>query len=134
MSFKNRTSSAVLFGAILSACGQGSAECDQTVDSDGDGVDDCAEVAEGLDPESRDTDGDGFSDGEELDCGSDPLNEGQQCLACGWNRADPGDLVATGNEVGDIIANISFIDQCEEEVSLWDFAEEYHILWMTASW
>ena len=39
-----------------------------------------------------------------------------------------------GLNEGDVIANLAFIDQCEEEVSLWDFAGEYHILWMTAAW
>ena len=90
----------------------GGQDCVAGVDSDGDGVEDCIE----------------------LDCGSDSLDSEEQCFACGWTRNDPGDLESTGSSEGDVIANLRFIDQCGEEVSLWDFAGEYHILWMTASW
>ena len=121
-----------LVAAALWGCGAG--ECDDSQDGDGDGVGDCTELAAGLDPGLTDSDGDGYSDGDELDCGSDPLDDGEGCYDCGWTRADPGDLEATGNAVGDVIENLEFIDQCGEDVALWDFAEEYHILWMTASW
>jgi hypothetical protein len=121
---------------LLGACTQtsDSGDCDVSSDADGDGIDDCAELAAGLDPDLTDSDGDGDSDSDELDCGSDPLDEGDTCYACGWERRDPGNLESTGNAEGDVIANLQFIDQCEEEVALWEFAEEYHILWMTASW
>ncbi len=112
--------------------GGGSADC--TVDTDGDGVDDCAEADLGTDPDNEDSDGDGILDGAEIDCGSDPLDAAEQCSACGWPRNDPGNLVSTGTEEGDVIANLSFIDQCQEPVNLWDFAGEYHILYMTAAW
>ncbi len=114
--------------------GIGCSECDENQDSDGDGLDDCVELAAGLDPERSDSDGDGEGDGTEVDCGSDPLDDGQVCYACGWTRGDSSGFVSTGKETGDVISNLTFFDQCEEQVSLWDFAEEYHILWMTASW
>ena len=121
---------------LLGACTQtsDSGDCRASSDADGDGLDDCTELAAGLDPELADSDGDGDSDGDELDCGSDPLDDAERCYACGWARRDPGDLESTGSAEGDVIANLQFIDQCEEEVALWDLAEEYHILWMTASW
>jgi cytochrome oxidase Cu insertion factor (SCO1/SenC/PrrC family) len=53
---------------------------------------------------------------------------------CGWTGEDPEDLSSTGNEEGDVVADIDFIDQCGEEPSLYDFAGEWHILYMTAEW
>jgi len=108
---------------------------DCTADTDGDGLDDCTEVqTTGTDPAVGDSDGDGYLDGEEIDCGTDPLAEAQKCYACGWQHADPGDLTSTGAAIGDTIENLDLDDQCEERASLWDFAEEYHILFITAAW
>ena len=103
-------------------------------DTDGDGLTGCDEVALGTDPDVADSDGDGVSDGDEAACVSDPLDASEQCYACGWPHRDPGDLGTPGAEVGDTIANLAITDQCGEEVKLWDFAEEYHILFMTAEW
>ena len=65
---------------------------------------------------------------------SDPIDAGQKCYACGWKHNDPGTLASTGSNEGDVIANLDLIDQCKEPVRLWDFAGEYHILFMTAAW
>ena len=46
----------------------------QGVDSDGDGLTLCQELAAGLDPQVADTDGDGLNDGAEIALGSDPLD------------------------------------------------------------
>lgn len=113
--------------------GDGGSDC-STEDSDGDGLDGCEEAALGTDPDVADSDGDGLSDGDEADCVSDPLDAEEQCFACGWEHNDPGNLVSTGAEEGDVIANLDLWDQCDEPVSLWDFAEEYHILFLTAEW
>jgi Tol biopolymer transport system component len=43
-------------------------------DSDGDGIPDVEEIAQGTDPTNPDTDGDGLSDGEERTLGTDPRN------------------------------------------------------------
>ena len=74
------------------------------------------------------------ADGAEPDCTSDPKDAGEGCYACGWAHNDPGSLVSTGAEVGDVIKNLPFIDQCGEAVHLWDFAGAYHILDMTGAW
>ena len=103
-------------------------------DVDGDGLDECAELEAGTDPDNADSDGDGLSDGDEVDCVSDPLDADEVCYACGWPHADPGDLTATGPALGDVVENIPFTDHCGELVDLWDFAQEYHILFITASW
>ena len=54
--------------------------------------------------------------------------------ACGWKRNNPGNLKSSGSEGGDVVANLSMVDQCGEKVDLWDFSGEYNILWMSAAW
>ena len=108
--------------------------CDASADPDNDGLDDCAEATLGTDPTLPDTDGDGLTDGEEADCVSSPTDPDEQCYACGWRHADPGDLEPTGADEGDVVANLELVDQCLEEVDLHDFADQYTILFMTASW
>lgn len=88
----------------------------------------------GCNPVAADGDLDGIYDGSEDACGSDPLNVDEGCNSCGWPHNDPGNLVSTGSDEGDVIANLALIDQCEEPVDLWDFAREYHILFLTAAW
>lgn len=131
--------SAFLFPlALVLACGEpdaadtGAAEC--APDADGDGLDGCEEDALGTDPAVADTDGDGVNDGDEVACVSDPLDPTELCYACGWRHDDPGDLASTGAALGDIVENVPFLDSCGELVDLWDFAREYHILFITASW
>ena len=107
--------------------------CDPTLDGDGDGLDDCTEEELGLDPTSDDTDGDGIVDGMEMDCGSSPLDATEACYECGWGRHNPGNIQSTGSDYGDVMDNISLVDQCGEMVDIYDFAGEYHILYMTAA-
>jgi len=52
---------------------------------------------------------------------------------CGWKRNNPGALESTGSSIGDVVANLSLVDQCSEKVELWDFYGEYNILWMTGA-
>lgn len=113
-------------------------------DSDADGLDDCAEVERGTSLVLADTDGDGLTDPDEVSCVSDPLDPGQKCYACGWKHNDPGNLVSTGKNEGDVIANMQLVDQCLEPVGFWDFAAtpdspepepaRYYILLMSAAW
>jgi hypothetical protein len=114
------------------------------LDSDADTISDCDEIALGTNPTLADTDADGASDSQETACVSDPLDGAEKCYACGWKHNDPGNLVATGSMPGNIIGDMQVIDQCQETVSLWDFAAtaaspvpapaDYHILFMTAAW
>jgi hypothetical protein len=109
---------ALLLSGPLSGCGS-----QPSADGDGD-----------ADSDAGDGDGDGFLDVEETECGSDPEDPASTCYRCGWRRGDPGDLVATGAAVGDTIDNATLVDQCGDEVPLWDFAGEYHVLFLTAAW
>jgi hypothetical protein len=83
---------------------------------------------------SLDADMDGINNCDEIACVSDPYDAQEKCYACGWQHNDPGTLVANGNGVGSTVANLELVDQCGEATKLWDFAEEYHILYMTAAW
>jgi len=134
----------VTLGAL--ACGGGSTEskdsgavpdssgCDGDSDADADGLDDCTELELGTDAGASDSDGDGYSDAEEVDCDSDPLDTGDHCYACGWSRNDPGTLSASGAGLGDTVANLSLVDQCGDDVALWDFAGSYTVAFITAAW
>ena len=113
-------------GATGGAAGSGNA--------DGDCLSDAEEIAKGTNPNAVDTDGDAISDCDEIACGSSPSDGAEQCYKCGWRHNDPGNLAATGATPGSVIENISLIDQCGETVPIWDFAGEYHILFMTAVW
>ena len=108
--------------------------CDTSIDTDEDGLDDCAENAIGTDPLSDDTDNDGVTDATEVDCSSDPLDSTDACYACGWGKRDPGNLTATGSDFGDTIGNVQLTDQCGETITMWDFYGEYHVLYLTAAW
>lgn len=92
------------------------------------------ELGNGTNPDLADTDGDGQDDCAELACKSSPTDAGNRCYTCGWPHGDPGNLVSNGAGEGDVIKNFPLIDQCGETVPIWDFAGEYHILFMTAVW
>jgi len=124
-------------GGSADKAGDGSASppdgCNASLDSDSDGLDDCTEEDLGLDPNNEDSDGDGLTDAAEVDCGTSALDPADTCYACGWGKNDPGDITATGAALGDVMENISLVDQCGEMVDIYDFAGEYHILYMTAA-
>ncbi len=123
-------------GSGSGGSGSGSTGSGSMLNSDNDpcGLTDEQEIAMGTDPMALDSDGDGDDDCAEVECLSNPASANQKCYACGWKRGDPGNLTSTGSSVGSVIANISLVDQCGEQVSLWDFYGKYHILWMTAAW
>jgi len=107
---------------------------DGSGNADGDCLTDGEEAELGTDPASVDSDRDGVSDCDELACVSDPSNGAEKCYACGWKHNDPGTLVSSGTSVGSAVANATLTDQCGEVVELWDFAQEYHILYQTSAW
>jgi hypothetical protein len=54
---------------------------------------------------------------------------------CPWPGDDPGNLVATGNAVGSVIADVgNLVDQCGIARSLWDFAGGYRIVVLAEGW
>ncbi len=64
----------ILAAIMLMSLGlAGCATPTETLDTDGDGLDDQQETALGTDPNQADTDGDGILDAAELDLGTDPL-------------------------------------------------------------
>ncbi len=85
-------------------------------------------------PVDVDADDDGFTDDEELACGSDAEDVASTCYACGWSRGAIAGSVSKGNQIGDTIANLDLVDQCSEDVPVWDMAGMYHILFLTAAW
>lgn len=54
--------------------------------------------------------------------------------ACGWEKRDPGTLSSTGAAVGDVLADLTFTDQCGESFRVWDMYAEYFLLYFTAAW
>lgn len=120
--------------ASQSASGTGGTVDTGTGNADGDCMTDGEELALGTDPNAVDSDADGVSDCDELDCVSDPTDGAEVCYACGWQHNDPGNLVTTGVQLGDVVENMSLVDQCGETVRLWDFAGDYTILFLTAVW
>ena len=112
----------------------GNGVVDPNANADGDCLTDAEEAVLGTDPNAIDSDLDGVSDCDEIACVSDPILGTEQCYTCGWKHNDPGTFVSTGDGTGYVVANMIMTDQCEEPVELWDFAQEYHILYQTAAW
>src|SRR5262245_23668927 len=102
--------------------------------ADGDCLTDAEELEKGTNPNAVDSDGDGVSDCDEIACGSDPVDGAEVCYKCGWRHADPGNLSSNGAAVGNVIEDISLIDQCGEVLPLWELAGEYRLLFMTTVW
>lgn len=123
-----------LFLKLVLACAEPATTCDGAADSDSDGLDDCAEIELGTDAQVADSDGDGLSDGEEVGCVSDPLDAAELCYSCGWPHGDPGTLSSTGTDEGDVVQNLALLDQCEEQLPLWDLAGSWRLVFMTAEW
>jgi hypothetical protein len=59
----------------------------------------------------------------------DPWGPREDAYACGWECEDPGDLVGISPmDVGEVIPNGRFRDQCGERVDLWDFHGSYLVI------
>ena len=94
------------------------------IDSDGDGLSDSDERALGSDPAVADSDGDGWEDGVESNYYTDPTNPDDHPYTGGWPiDACRNDLQATGMAVGDVINDVTLLDQYEEEIRLHDFCD-----------
>ena len=106
----------------LAGASSGGGGASSNVDSDGDGLTDDEESNLGLDPYNADTDGDGYSDGVEVQSNTDPLDSMDHPYAGGWPiDSCRNDLVSTGMGEGDVIHDVTLLDQYGEEVRLHDF-------------
>ena len=108
---------ALLLGVAV-ACAP--ADVDVPLDLDRDGL--LLEDEYGTDPDNPDSDGDGHLDGEEVLAGTDPLDASDHPYHGGYGK-DPcrADVVAEGDDEGQVATPWSAVDQHGEEVSLYDF-------------
>jgi hypothetical protein len=68
----------------------------------------------------------------EGDSGTAPVE--YETYACGWEKRDPGTLQSTGDAVGDVLADLTFVDQCGEDYRVWDTYGKPFFLYVTAAW
>ena len=99
-------------------------------DSDGDGLEDGAELNEhGTNPVVADSDGDGVDDGAEVSAGFDPLDDQERPYLGGWpTQSDAAKDALQAEEPGNrlivdaLIPRFQFDDQFGDPVDLYDFA------------
>lgn len=91
-------------GVVSSEPSELAARCDETTDSDGDGLVDCQEEVLRTDPDDADTDADGYGDLEEIARGSDPLDD---AVIPNPNRTMT--VGVTGRAVSGIITTVSAV-------------------------
>jgi len=104
--------------------GDGDEEPSVAVDTDGDGLTDAEEDALGSDPSNADTDGDGYSDGVEEAYYTDPVDPNDHPYTGGWPiDSCRHDLTPTGMNEGDVIHDVTLLDQYGEEIRLHDFCD-----------
>lgn len=111
------------------------AELEMPTDEDGDGILSDEEAELGLDPENPDSDGDGAADGAELDGNTDPTDAADYPYTGGWDKGSCKDeTVGTGTGVGDIMDDMTAVDQFGQEVRLHDFCHKAILLVSGAFW
>jgi len=92
-----------------------------SIDSDGDGLTDAEEAELGSDPLVTDTDGDGWTDGVEDNSHTDPTDPNDHPYEGGWPiDSCRHDIVPTGMSQGDVINDVTLLDQYDEELRLHD--------------
>ena len=112
--------------ALLSGCGPAHVNItyedkESSIDSDGDGLTDSEEEALGSDPLSTDTDEDGWADGVESNSHTDPTDPSDHPYEGGWPiDSCRHDLVSTGMSVGNVIDDVTLLDQYGEALRLHD--------------
>lgn len=130
----------VVAALLLSGCGQG-AGARQPPTGEGDGQDQAGGPGDApADPagdQPAHAGGDEPADEAGDEAGGQPVDEPAdepEPTACGWIKAPHGGIEATGRDEGDVIANVQYVDQCDEPMEQYDFNGEYHVLYMTAAW
>jgi thiol-disulfide isomerase/thioredoxin len=134
--------------------GDGDEESDPDDDDDDDGLTNAEEEELGTDPNSDDTDGDGVTDGDEVDDGTNPAYAPSHTYEGGYNvgfcaspptptgpsypmSATDGDGVEwTWNtyQNGDVMENLTLLDQYGEEVQLHSFCDKHIVIAVGAGW
>jgi len=116
----------LILSAILAGCGPAHVDITHgdkasSVDTDGDGLTDVEEEEMGTDPLSTDTDEDGWTDGVEDNSHTDPTDPEDHPYEGGWPiDACRYDLEPTGMTQGDIINDVTLLDQYGEELRIHD--------------
>jgi thiol-disulfide isomerase/thioredoxin len=107
-----------------------------SIDSDGDGVPDDEEAANGTDPNSADTDLDGWSDSEEVERNTDPTNGSDKPYEGGWPIGDCRDDVSADSSLsqGGIAPNFELVDTYGDTVALHDFCHMAVLVVTGAEW
>ena len=106
-------------------------------DTDDDGINDPDEAAAGTDPTMADTDGDGFLDGAEVDAGTDPTNKFSWDYTSGsWPdySADAEGVSGTGWGIGDTISDFNFTDQFGNDGHAYQFYGTVMLIDFSAGW
>jgi hypothetical protein len=113
-----------VLGCAPASLDVGDDEGEAFVDSDGDGISDAEEKEIGSDPALEDSDGDGYADGIEVESYTDPTDRNDHPYIGGWPiDACRNDLEGTGMAEGDVIPDITLLDQYGEEVRIHDFCD-----------
>tara|TARA_R110002110_G_scaffold191235_1_gene399412 strand:- start:235 stop:642 length:408 start_codon:yes stop_codon:yes gene_type:complete len=116
----------LILSILLAGCGPAHvdithADKESSIDSDGDGLTDTEEEVLGTDPLSTDTDGDGWTDGVEDNSYTDPTDPDDHPYEGGWPiDACRYDLISTGMGEGNVINDVTLLDQYDEELRLHD--------------
>lgn len=116
----------LMLAMLLAGCGPAQvdithADKESSIDSDGDGLTDAEEEKLGSDPLSADTDLDGWTDGVEDNSYTDPTDPDDHPYEGGWPiDACRHDLTSTGMGEGDVINDVTLLDQYDEELRLHD--------------
>jgi hypothetical protein len=127
-------------GLLQPSCHGGGADGDDDelaepdVDDDGDGLTNAEEEALGTDPDVSDTDADRYDDGVEVQAGTDPLEYYQHPFVGGYPPGPGPVWQGTGFDVGDVLDNVTLLDQHAEPIDLWAFSGWALILVFGAPW
>ena len=122
---------------ILDADEEANGTDPEKADTDDDGIDDGDEADSGTDPTVADSDGDGFLDGDEVANGTDPTNKFSWDYTGGsWPdySASADGVSGTGWNLGDTISDFSFTDQYGNDGHAYQFYGTVMLIDFSAGW